>query len=182
MLARLFSYVLLLTGLMGLVNCSSKGEEPAPAPAPPVITTVYLLRHAERDDASHPTDPTLSAAGQARAEELSKLLAPTAPAALFTTDFRRTRGTLAPLAATANLVPQVYDAGQPTVLAALVRAQYAGKMVVIVGHSNTVLPQIEAFGAPRPLAEIRDTEYNHLFKLTITSGATPTVVASKYGQ
>jgi phosphohistidine phosphatase SixA len=182
MRARLFPWVLLLTSFLGLPNCSSKGEEPAPPAAQPVVTTVYLLRHAERDEASHPTDPTLSVAGQARAQKLSQLLANPAPAALFTTDFRRTRATLAPLAATTNVVPQVYDAAQPAALATLVRTQYVGKTVVIVGHSNTVLPQIEALGAPRPVAQIPDTEYDNLFKMTITDGAAPTVVVSKYGQ
>lgn len=182
MSARLLPWVLFLAGSVGVASCSSKAEEPAAPAAPPVVTTVYLLRHAERDNASHPTDPTLSVAGQARAQEVNRLLAPTAPAALFTTDFRRTRATLAPLAATTNLVPQVYDATQPAVLATLIRTQYVGKTVVVVGHSNTVLPQIEALGAPRPMVDIPDNEYNNLFKLTIVGGAAPTVVASRYGQ
>jgi len=179
---RLLPGILLLTSLLGAVGCSSKADEPTPPAPQPVVTTVYLLRHAEKDDASHPTDPTLSAAGQARAQEVSRLLATPTPAALFTTDYRRTRGTLAPLATATSLVPQVYDATQPAVLATLIRAQYAGKTVVIVGHSNTVLPQIEALGAPRPMAQIPDTEYNNLFKMTIVEGAAPTVVVSKYGQ
>ncbi|TLM95539.1 histidine phosphatase family protein [Hymenobacter jeollabukensis] len=182
MSTRLFLWVLFLTGCLGLPNCSSKSEEPAPPAVQPVVTTVHLLRHAERDNASHPTDPTLSVAGQARAQELSRLLATPVPAALFTTDFRRTRATLAPLAAATNLVPQVYDATQPAVLAALIRTQYGGKTVVVVGHSNTVLPQIEALGAPRPLADIPDTEYDNLFKITLVDGAAPVVVVSKYGQ
>ncbi|MBF9220527.1 histidine phosphatase family protein [Hymenobacter ruricola] len=171
---------LFLSSALALSGCSSKKYVP---PTPPVpVTTVYLVRHAEKDNASNPADPTLSVAGEARAQELSKVLAGTTPAALFTTDFKRTRATLAPLAAATGVVPQLYDALQPVTLAALIRTQYAGRTVVVVGHSNTLLPQIEALGVARPVADIAESEYNYLFKVSMADGAAPAVTVSKYGQ
>ena len=179
---RLLVPLVLLAVFLGLAGCSSKIEEPTTPPVPPVVTTVYLVRHAEKDNASNPADPTLSAAGQVRAQELQKVLAPTNPVALFTTDTKRTRATLAPLAAATGIVPQVYDALQPAVLATLLHKEYVGKTVVVVGHSNTLLPLIEALGYPRPLAEIAESEYNYLFKINSTAGEPSYVLVSKYGQ
>ena len=181
MTTRLFTWMFFLTSFLGLASCSKKEEEPVKPPVQSVVTTVYLVRHAERDNASSPTDPTLSAAGEARARALQQVLANIPVAALFTTDTRRTRATLAPLATATNLVPQVYDALQPVALATSIRRDYVGKTVVVVGHSNTVLPQIEALGATRPVTEIAESEYNYLFTLRIVDGGAPTVVVSRYG-
>ncbi|MBJ6109259.1 histidine phosphatase family protein [Hymenobacter sp. BT523] len=174
--------MLVVVALGGLASCSSHETGPLYPPVAAAPTTVYLVRHAEKDNTSSSADPALSAAGEARAQELSKVLAGLGPVALFTTDTRRTRATLAPLAATTGLVPKVYDALQPAVLAALIKTQYVGSTVVVVGHSNTVLPQIEALGAVRPVADIADSEYNYLFKVSLIEGAAPTVTVSKYGQ
>lgn len=145
------------------------------------VTTVYLLRHAEKDSASTPSDPTLSAVGQVRAEALRPLLARRYPAALFTTDTRRTRATLAPLAAATHLEPLVYDPQALPALAARIRTEYIGKEVVVVGHANTLLPLIEALGGTSPIEEIRDDEYDYLFTVRMTAGALPTVAVRGYG-
>lgn len=71
------------------------------ANGPAEVTTVILVRHAERDDAAEPKktppDPPLSAPGAKRAEELARVLAGTAIGAILTTDCIRTRSTAAPL-------------------------------------------------------------------------------------
>ena len=62
----------------------------------PVVTTVYIVRHAEKDSTSNPADPTLSALGQVRAQALRQLLVRRQPAALVTTNTIRARATPAP--------------------------------------------------------------------------------------
>ncbi|GAC1369883.1 MAG: hypothetical protein NVSMB30_08020 [Hymenobacter sp.] len=84
-------------------NTTSRAQTTPNAKAKPLVTTVYLVRHAEKDSTSDPADPTLSAVGQVRAEALRQLLARRRPAGLFTTDTKRTRATLAPLAAATKL-------------------------------------------------------------------------------
>lgn len=69
-----------------------------PAAARPPRTILYLVRHAEKDPTPGLTDPPLTAAGEARAQLLAQRLARHKPAALFTTNPRRARATLAPLA------------------------------------------------------------------------------------
>lgn len=149
--------------------------------AKPPVTTLYLVRHAEKDLTPGLPDPPLSPAGEARAQLLARQLAKRHPAALFTTDTRRTRATLAPLAQATGLVPEVYRAQEPAALASRLRQDYAGQTVVVVGHSNTLLPLLAALDvAPLP-AEIRDEEYNYLFKVTLREGQPARLEMSRYG-
>lgn len=166
-----------------LVGSAVLGLAAAPAPAAgPPVTTVYVVRHAEKDLTPGLPDPPLTAAGEARAQALARRLAPRRPAALFTTDTRRTRATLAPLARAAQLAPLVYDAKAPEALAARIGQEFAGKTVVVVGHSNTILPLLAALGvAAPPVAEIGDNEYDLLFEVRLSSGKPARVKVSKYG-
>ena len=174
----------LWAGLTALVG-SASAQAPAPA-APkakvkPLVTTVYLVRHAEKDTTGNPPDPALSAVGQVRALALRQTLLKRRPEALFTTDTKRTRATLAPLAEATKLEPQVYDGRRTYLLAERIRKDYAGKSVVVVGHSNTVLPLIEELGGTPPVEEIADSEYDYLFTVRLTEGAMPTVDVRGYG-
>ena len=77
----------LLAGLAGLlVSTAAQAQVPAetsihPAKVRPNVTTVYLVRHAEKEAASNPADPTLSHEGEVRARELRQLLMRRHPAA-----------------------------------------------------------------------------------------------------
>lgn len=159
----------------------------AQAPAAPTgkaksnVTTIYLTRHAEKDTVGNPADPALSAVGQVRAQVLRKTLARKRPAAIFTTDTKRTRSTVAPLAAALKLEPEVYNPKETTALALRLRRDYVGKTVVVVGHSNTLLPLIESLGGTPPVEEIGDNEYDYLFTVRITDGVLPTVEVRGYG-
>ncbi|MGI4819569.1 MAG: histidine phosphatase family protein [Janthinobacterium lividum] len=151
------------------------------AAAAPPVTTIYLVRHGEKDLTPGVADPALTPAGEARAQALSRQLARRHPAALFTTDTRRTRTTLAPLAQATNLTPLVYDAKQPDALATRIQQEYAGRTVVVVGHSNTLLPLLKALGVTELVAEIKDEEYDHLFKVELRPGKPAALKVSRYG-
>jgi len=167
-------YCLLCGLLLGLATLS-------PAAARPPRTIIYLVRHAEKDLMPGLADPPLTPVGEVRAQLLAKQLAKRRPAALFTTDTRRTRATLAPLAQATGLVPEAYRAQEPAALASHLSHDYAGKTVVVVGHSNTLLPLLAALGvAPLP-GEIRDEEYNFLFKVTLRQGQPARLIMSRYG-
>jgi len=171
--------MLLKTGLLSMLCGLLLGL--ATAAARPPRTTIYLVRHGEKDLTPGLADPPLTPSGEARAQLLAKQLAKRHPAALFTTDTRRTRATLAPLAQATGLVPEVYRAQEPATLASHLRQDYAGKTVVVVGHSNTLLPLLTALGvAPLP-GEIRDEEYNYLFKVTLREGQPARLIMSRYG-
>lgn len=145
------------------------------------VTTIYIVRHAEKDSLSDPADPELSALGRVRAAALNQLMAKRLPAALFTTDTKRTRATLAPLAAATKLEPQVYDPARGRDLADKILKEFPGRSVVIVGHSNNVLSLIDDFGAVPPIDQIGDKEYEYLFVVRSGEGLMPTVEMRGYG-
>ncbi|GAB3847376.1 hypothetical protein GCM10028822_08710 [Hymenobacter terrigena] len=175
---------LLLAALVALAN-SAAAQAPAAAKSKtkikPVVTTIYIVRHAEKDSTSDRADPTLSPLGQTRALALRQTLVRHHPAALFTTDTKRTRATLAPLAEALKLEPQTYDPKRGRDLADRILKEYAGKSVVIVGHSNTVLSLIDDFGATPPVEEIGENDYEYLFTVHVTEGQMPTVDMRGYG-
>ena len=103
------------------------------------ITTFILVRHAEK--ASDGTDdPDLKPEGLERAGKFAALLKNTSVDAVYSTRYKRTRNTVAPLAQQKGLDVQIYDAAKPEVIDAII-AKHAGGTVVIGGHSNTI-PQI----------------------------------------
>ncbi len=184
MITRILPCLLFLLGLattVGTVAAQAPATGKTKVKVKPVVTTIYIVRHAEKDTASHTTDPALSAIGQVRAQALSQLLARRRPAALFTTDTKRTRATLAPLAEALKLEPQGYDPHRGRDLADRITKEYVGKSVVVVGHSNTVLSLIDDFGATPPVEEIGENEYDYLFTVRVAEGLMPTVEMRGYG-
>ncbi|OGX87622.1 hypothetical protein BEN47_00150 [Hymenobacter lapidarius] len=175
----------LLTGLAALLGSSAcRAQVPVAAgkgKAKASLTTIYLMRHGEKDTIGNPADPALTAVGQARAQALRQLLARKRPTAIFTTDTKRTRATVAPLAAAVKVEPEVYNAKETTALAQRLRRDYVGKTVVVVGHSNTLLPLIESLGGTPPVEEIGDNEYDYLFTVRIAEGVLPVVEVRGYG-
>ena len=102
--------------------------------------------------------------------------------AIYTTDYKRTRQTVAPTAQIKNLTPTIYDPFTDLkVLASKIKQTYLNRSVLMVGHSNTVLETIEAFGAKRPIPAISETEYNYLFKITLKENKDPEVEIKRYG-
>ncbi|MGQ0649714.1 MAG: histidine phosphatase family protein [Gemmatimonadaceae bacterium] len=147
------------------------------------MTTVVLVRHAERPPGA---DPDLLPAGQARAESLAVALTRTHVAAIIHTQFRRTLQTAAPLATQKSLTPIVVNvSGTEQQHAQAVVQQinaFDGRTVVYVGHSNTVPAVLEALGLVAPVPQIPDTEYHHFFVVTKGRNETPSLIRVRYGQ
>lgn len=145
--------------------------------APPAV--VYVVRHAEK--ATTPAgDPTLTAAGEARAQSLADKLGEKSIVAVYSTDTTRTQRTAAPLAAKVGLAVQSYSVTEDLVQHVLTTPK--GKVVVIVGHSNTVPQIITAFGATLPpeiASGIPEDQYDNLYMLQLAS-PTPTLTALKF--
>lgn len=144
--------------------------------------TVYLVRHAEKADAS--ADPVLSEAGQARAAALSAALAEAHPGHIFTSSLQRTRLTAAPTAAfhSATVEPIGLDGGAAAHVASIaerVRALPDDAVVLIVGHSNTVPLIARALGYVEA-ADMPECEYDRMTVLHLM-GETAHGQVSRYG-
>jgi broad specificity phosphatase PhoE len=143
--------------------------------------TIFLVRHAERADTvpgASPTmaaDPDLSEAGRARAESLATALKDARITAIYTTEYKRTQQTAAPLAKALGLTPNVITSKNS---AALVKQLEAAKgNVLVVGHSNSVPDVIKLLGATAPVT-IGDDEFDNLF--IVTAGTHPSVLRLHY--
>lgn len=143
-------------------------------------TTVILVRHAEKQDVTD--DPPLSAAGQERARELARILAGTKLTRIYTTPFRRTNDTAAPVAKEHDLQPLEFKAGKTYApdLAAKIRNEHAGETLLVVGHSNTTQHLIQALGAA-DAPPIPDSQYDDLFIVTLGTDGKASLVALRYG-
>ena len=86
---------------------------------------------------------------------------------------------------TQHVTPVVVRASSDTAaqvrdVAAAVRRQPAGSLVVVVGHSNTIPAVITALGGPK-LADICDGEFSRLFTLVLPREGSPRLIQSAYG-
>jgi len=142
---------------------------------------VWIVRHAEKDTSDpKDKDPDLSNAGAQRAEALKKALKSQRLDTIYSTDYKRTKLTGFPLADITGISIQTYEPSKGTQLVKSLKVNAAGKKILIIGHSNTILELIEAFGAKRPVPSISDDEYDYLFSLTV-KGDKVEVKTEKYG-
>jgi len=144
--------------------------------------TVYLVRHAEKADAS--ADPVLSEAGQARAATLAAAMTDVHPGHIFTSPLQRTRLTAEPTAAyhSVTIEPVGFDGGAAAHVAAIaerVRALPDDAVVLIVGHSNTVPLIARALGYAEA-ADMPECEYDRMTMLHLAGDETHSQV-TRYG-
>lgn len=139
--------------------------------------TIFLVRHADKqgnlDD--------LSAAGEARAQELSRILDEANIVAIYASQLNRTQETAAPLATALGLSVTLYNTNNLPALANQIKSNHGGKNVLVVGHSNTVPITIGQLGiSPQP-PNIPDSEYDHLYILTRHSKIINKLIKLRYG-
>jgi broad specificity phosphatase PhoE len=143
----------------------------AVAAAEPIVV---IVRHAEKEAAGG-ADPSLSAAGRARAEALARMLASTGITRVFTSEFKRTQQTAAPLAEALHITSNVV-AGKD--IAALVSQLREGQgNALVVGHSDTVPALLRALGIDEPIT-IANDNYGDLFVVAL--GQKPRLVHLRY--
>src|SRR5690606_16847507 len=98
--------------------------------------TIFIVRHAEKE-ASSSRDPELSAEGKARAEELSRILQKVHINEIYSTPYKRTRNTVAPVAERLGLDIKSYDPAAQDKFTKVLKSA-SGKTILISGHSNTI--------------------------------------------
>lgn len=129
--------IALLAAMLGTIAWAAAPEAPV----------VYVVRHF--DTPAGERDPDLTETGKARAAKLAAWFKGKKLAAIYVSDFKRTRQTVAPLIASRGMIElAVYDPSDTPGLVAKVKA--AGGPVLVVGHSNTVPDVVEQLGGERP--------------------------------
>ncbi len=155
-----------LVACLATLGCS-RDETAAPAPAPsvppPVQTVVYLIFHAET--AGGGLDPQLSPAGLERANNWAVILQDVALEACYSTNYNRTRQTIQPTADSNGVEVTIYNPWDFSL--ADVVADHEGGNVLIVGHSNTVTPLIDAYLGADVYPDTIQGEHGNLYKVTV---------------
>jgi broad specificity phosphatase PhoE len=152
-------------------------------------TTVYLVRHAEKQ-AAPAGDPPLTEAGRARAAELLRIMGPLGIRTIITSQYLRTKETAGPLAAASGITPLVIPMAAdrtapggiaPRSIKELVDRilEHKGESVLVVGHSNTLPLIIKGLGGA-PVPDIPDAEYDNLFVVTISDKGEVALTKRKY--
>lgn len=147
-------------------------------------TTIILVRHAEK--AAFPADdPGLSEAGKQRAAELARQLVDADVIAgidaIYSTSYRRTEETVQPVATALNLPITPYDdSNTETIMDEIVR-EHKGKIVLVVGHSNTVPALIGNMGASKNVPEIGKYEYDNIYIVSVPWFGKTKTIRLRYG-
>lgn len=176
--SRAFRWPFLLVFLLA-ASPALRGHDEAPAG----VTTVVIVRHAEKADASR--DTALSAAGKARAEALASALESAGVGAVYATQFQRTRLTAEPLVRRLNLSVVERPVGEDVPahardLAREVLSKEKGKTVLIVGHSNTVPELVKAFSGST-VAPLTDEDYDRIFVVVAPPSGPARLFKTRYG-
>ena len=144
------------------------------------VTTIILVRHAEKIIDPNNPDVDLSPAGQARAQEIVRIFGDSGINAIYATQYKRTQQTVKPLADKLGLPVMVVNSRNTPDLLAQIRAQNSGQTIFIAGHNNTVPEIIAALGGPQyPI--IPEPEFDNLFIVTTYRTGKAKVVKLKYG-
>jgi len=140
--------------------------------------TIILVRHAEKADATS-QDPDLSAEGKTRAEKLAKIVKRYKPGAIYSTDFKRTRDTAAPIASRRKLKIQTYDPKKPgELIDAIMKSKT--KRFLIVGHSNTIPALANLLVKKDIFKQLQDAEYGVIWVIRIKKGLVSKVEVIPY--
>lgn len=156
---KFFSSIFILTMcLMVTIACNEDKEEKRE----PVISTYYLIRHAEKDRTDPENeDPELNQDGLDRAIKWAQVFDPIELDAIYSTRFERTSMTAAPTSIKKEIGIEYYDPDSMD-MDTFTKAN-TGKSVLIVGHSNTTPTLVNELLGKKMYMQMDDTDNSSLF-------------------
>jgi broad specificity phosphatase PhoE len=128
-------------------------------------TTFILVRHAEKEN-DGTKDPDLTEAGINRAQLLSRMLQKMAVSAIYSTAYKRTRNTVAPLAKAKGLRVQDYEALKSGEIDQMLKTN-SGGTIVVVGHSNNIPWIANYLTGKETYNDYADSDYENIFIVTV---------------
>lgn len=148
-------------------------------------TTIIFVRHAEK--LSVPADdPGLSSAGKRRVAELTRQLVDADVVAgvdaIYATPFRRTRETAQAIADALNLPIHDYAPDDNEAVLETILKNHKGKIILVVGHSNTVPTLIADLGASKKVPPIHEDEYDNIYIVSIPWFGKTKTIRLRYGE
>lgn len=146
------------------------------------ITTVVLVRHAEKELGSIDNSP-LAPEGEARAERLAQMFGKIVGVgridAIYVTDTRRTQQTAAALAARLRLQPVIIPGADVEAVTHRALHDHYGGIVLIVGHNNTI-PQIVKRISGVDVPSIAEDEFDDIYVVSVPRLGKASVLRLEY--
>ena len=151
--------------LFTMVSCQDEVVEPKD----PVVSTFYLIRHAEKDRTNPENrDPELNQEGLGRALKWGEVFEPVALDAIYSTNYERTTMTAAPVSVKKDIDVKFYDPNTLNIEEFL--QTNAGKNVLIVGHSNTTPEMTNRLLGTQEYTDMDDSDNSSLFIVRVIDG------------
>lgn len=144
------------------------------------LTTVILVRHAEKKIEPNNADPDLMPAGEARAQELARMFGNAGINSIFATQFKRTQQTVKPLSEKTGVQVTIIDAKQTAEVIKQILTNHRGETIFVAGHNNTI-PDIVSQLSGENFPIIPESEYDNMFVVTIYRFGKAKVLKLKYG-
>jgi len=148
-------------------------------------TTIIFVRHAEKV-AVQDDDPSLSVAGKRRVAELTRQLVDADVVAgidaIYATPFKRSQETVQPIADALSLPIRAYDAEDTNQVLKKILRKHKGKIILVVGHSNTLPTLIANLGASKKVPRIAEGEYDNIYIVSIPWFGKTKTIRLRYGE
>ena len=141
---------------------------------------VICVRHAETTGIG--TNPMLSALGILRAQDLSNALSNIDLAAVYSTNFNRTRETAQVTADDQGESVIIYNAFDLVGLSNNLLANHKGETILVVGHSNTTPQLINQLTGTTTYATFNENTYDNLFIVNVKITGEAVVHHLEYGK
>lgn len=145
------------------------------------VTTVILVRHAEKKIEPENPDPDLAPDGFERAQEIARMFADSGISVIYATQYKRTQQTVKPLADRTGVTVSLLDSKQTEELVSRIQTTHRGQTVFIAGHNNSV-PAIVSILSGETYPLIPESEYDNLYVVTIYRFGKARVLKLKYGK
>jgi phosphohistidine phosphatase SixA len=145
------------------------------------VTTVILVRHAEKKLEPNNQDPDLAPEGVERAQEIARMFGNTGLNAIYATQYKRTQQTVKPLSDRTGMAVTLLESSQTDELVKRIQTSLRGQTIFVAGHNNTV-PKIASELSGENFPVIPESEYDNLFIVTIYRFGKAKVIKLKYGK
>jgi broad specificity phosphatase PhoE len=148
-------------------------------------TTIIFVRHAEQTSYEE-ADPGLSEAGKRRAAELTRQLVDADVVAgidaIYATPLRRSLETANSLSDKLKLAVNRYAMDDTELVLDAILKDHKGKIVLVVGHRNTLPVLIANLGASKNVPPIDRDEFDNLYLVSIPWFGKTKTIRLRFGE
>jgi 2,3-bisphosphoglycerate-dependent phosphoglycerate mutase len=157
---------LILLSVLLAIGCT---QTPTNQTEKETISTIILMRHAEKEIMDNP-NPPLTVQGTLRAARVAEIFGAVEFDAIYSSPFLRTHKTAEPLAISKNLTIKSYNPGELYAFAQQIKEKHVGRTIFISGHSNTTPALINELTGSKQFEAMDESEYDWIYILDLASG------------